>query len=113
MRHTRHSTILGTAFFATVALWPVGAQASAIPNSGMHVAHAAIPSDRTPYQVGYDQGRSEGYAAGESRAFSQCSWTWDRPPEKEGAYGVGYKEGYDIGFRRGYQDSFAKNCRPA
>jgi hypothetical protein len=112
MRHTRHSIILGTVFFATVALWPAGAQASAIPNSG---AQATIAADHSPYSEGYAKGSSDGYARGESRALNYCTrdYSLSNPEVGEGAYKVGYGEGFELGYGRGYDDGFAKHCKPA
>ncbi len=112
MRHTRHPIILGTAFFATVTLWPAGTQASTSPSP---VTQAIISADPTPYQKGYEKGRTEGYARGESRAINHCvrdySAAW--PEVGEAAYAVGYNEGFQLAYGRGFDDGFAKHCKPA
>jgi hypothetical protein len=116
MRHTRRSIILGTALFATVALWP-GTQALAVPSSATYVAPAVIAADPspdpTPYQQGYDKGLSEGQREGNARALSSCADTSSWPQWPDGAYGVGYADGYQLGWGRGLSDGMAKYCRPA
>ncbi|MEV0308235.1 hypothetical protein [Nonomuraea fuscirosea] len=115
MRHSTQSIILGTAFFATVAL-PFGAQVSAVPNSEAHVLAATSPVyEPSPYQRGYDKGLSDGYARGTARSMNHCERdylaAW--PEVGEGAYKIGYREGFEVGFVRGFDDGHAKYCRPA
>jgi flagellar biosynthesis/type III secretory pathway protein FliH len=120
MRHNRQSIILGTAFFATIALWP-GTQASAVPSSATYAAPAAIaadptlykPPDRSPYQEGYEKGLSSGEREGSAQARSHCADTTSWPKWPEGAYGVGYAAGYQLGWNKGLHDGMVKHCRPA
>ncbi|TMR88802.1 hypothetical protein [Nonomuraea basaltis] len=116
MRYPSRTTILGTAFFATVALWPVEAQASASPVSVMRTTSTAIAppdDDRAPYQKGYATGLSEGYQEGEARAREHCEDIPAWPNWPPGAYGKGYADGYMLGWQRGLDDGMAKYCRPS
>jgi hypothetical protein len=88
--------------------------ASAIPNPGTRVAQSVIASDPSPYQEGYAKGVSDGYADGDSNALKLCADDGKPWPEvPEGAYGVGYLEGYQLGYNRGLSDGTAKYCRPS
>lgn len=120
MRHTRQSIILGTAFFATVAIWP-GTQTSAASSSAAYVAPAVTatgptpyqPPGPTPYQEGYNKGLSQGQREGDAQARSHCADTASWPQWPEGAYGVGYADGYQLGWNRGLNDGMARYCKPA
>ncbi|MFI7644085.1 hypothetical protein [Nonomuraea sp. NPDC049400] len=115
MQMYRHPIIVGAAFAAIVALWPAGAQASPIPSSGTQATVTEEPPDGTPYQRGYDRGRSEGYERGEARALNYCArdpfLPW--PTVSQDAYGVGYDEAFQLSYGRGFEDGYAKHCRPA
>lgn len=120
MRHTPQSIILGTAFFATVALWP-GTQVSAVSSAVTYAAPAVIaadqtpyqPPDPTPYQEGYNKGLSEGQQEGDAQALNRCADTASWPQWPEGAYGSGYADDYQVGWGRGLSDGMARYCRPA
>ncbi|MEV0231613.1 hypothetical protein [Nonomuraea sp. NPDC050786] len=113
MQAKRNSIILGTAFLATVALSPAGAQAS--PSSHTRSIVTAGLADPTPYQKGYDSGSSNGYARGLERARAYCArdpWLpW--PEVGADAYKLGYSEGFQLAYGRGFDDGAAKYCRPA
>ncbi|WP_433444653.1 hypothetical protein [Nonomuraea sp. CA-141351] len=115
MQIKRNSIILGAALYAAFALWPAGAQASPVPTSDAQATVTTAASDPTPYQKGYDRGRTEGYSQGESRALNYCVQEPFGPTvtASEDAYGVGYKEAFQLSYGRGFEDGFAKYCRPA
>ena len=115
MHTKRHAIVSGAAFAATVALGPAGAQASPTANTGTQASVTEDPPDGTPFQKGYDRGRSEGYSRGEARALAYCArdpfLPW--PTVSQDAYGVGYDEAFQLSYGRGFEDGAAKYCRPA
>ncbi|MEV0228223.1 hypothetical protein [Nonomuraea sp. NPDC050786] len=56
------SLILGAALYSTVALWPAGADASAVPDTGFHATVTADPPNPTPYQLSYGRGFEDAVA---------------------------------------------------
>ena len=114
MRHTRHSTMFGSALLAAAGFWLTGPEASAISNSAPETAMSAITqpaaSPRTtgdPPPSPYEQGYKGGYTAGDARAWNTCNWNGPPQTSQESAYSQGYSSGYSTGWDTGY----AKHCQ--
>ncbi|MEV4247579.1 hypothetical protein AB0J63_29695 [Streptosporangium canum] len=110
MPHTRHSVLLGSAAIVAIALWPAGAQASALPqppvaspaaDTAAHTVHAWEPGD-----PGYEDGTRDGEHDAHKDAKRSCEkpdrYTYSYEDDNEDyklLYRLGYAESYDTAFR--------------